>query len=138
MMKKLMPTSKSNRKRQPKKMRAEKQWKAVPLKPSATTANPKKRAAAIVQLCRRYYPDATCALHHKNPLQLLIATILSAQCTDERVNLVTPRLFERYPNAQDFAQSDLNELEALIRSTGFYKNKARSIQTACRTIVEKH
>jgi endonuclease-3 len=84
------------------------------------------------------YPDAHCALHHDNALQLLIATILSAQCTDVRVNKVTPALFARYPDAKAFAAADLRELESLIRSTGFYRNKARSIIACCRKIVDDH
>jgi endonuclease-3 len=84
------------------------------------------------------YPDAHCALHHDNALQLLIATILSAQCTDVRVNKVTPDLFARYPDAKAFAAADPRELESLIRSTGFYRNKARSIIACCRKIVDDH
>jgi endonuclease-3 len=107
------------------------------------TAIPRKAAKAaaakkIIALLRRYYPDATCALHHQNPLQLLIATILSAQCTDERVNLVTPALFARFQSAADFAAADRGELEQLIRSTGFYKNKARNIKGCCQQLVERH
>ena len=81
------------------------------------------------------YPDARCALEHRNALELLVATILSAQCTDERVNKVTPALFARYPDAAALAAADRDELEALIRSTGFYRNKAKNIQEACRRIV---
>src|SRR5260370_6702912 len=84
------------------------------------------------------YPDAHCALRHDNPLQLLIATILSAQCTDVRVNKVTPALFARYPDARAFADADQAELETLIRSTGFFRNKATNIRACCKTIVEKH
>jgi endonuclease-3 len=75
---------------------------------------------------------------HRTPLQLLVATILSAQCTDARVNIVTPDLFKRYKSADDFANADIGELEALVRSTGFYHNKAKNIKAACRIIVEKH
>jgi endonuclease-3 len=84
------------------------------------------------------YPDAHCALHHANALQLLIATILSAQCTDVRVNMVTPALFARYPDAQAFANADPRELESLIQSTGFFRNKARSIIACCKKIVDEH
>jgi endonuclease-3 len=84
------------------------------------------------------YPDAHCALHHDNALQLLIATILSAQCTDVRVNMVTPALFARYPNAKAFATAQPRELETLIQSTGFFRNKARSIIACCKKIVEEH
>lgn len=84
------------------------------------------------------YPDAHCELEHENPLQLLIATILSAQCTDKRVNIVTESLFKKYRSAKDFANAGLAELENDVRTTGFYKNKARNIKAACRDIVEKH
>jgi endonuclease-3 len=86
-------------------------------------------------LLRKQYPDASCALAHENPLQLLIATILSAQCTDVRVNIVTPALFARYPDAQAFAEADSAELEGMIQSTGFFRNKARNIQACCRLLV---
>lgn len=78
-------------------------------------------------MLRRTYPEATCALHHRSALELLVATILSAQCTDERVNKVTPGLFRRYPDAAAFAAADPAELESLIRSTGFFRNKAKSL-----------
>ncbi len=84
------------------------------------------------------YPRAQTALTHDNPLQLLVATILSAQCTDERVNKVTPSLFSRYRTASDFASSRPEELEALIRSTGFYRAKAKNIRQCCAEIVERH
>ena len=93
------------------------------------------------RLCRglaRLYPDAHCALHFHNPLQLLIATILSAQCTDVRVNLVTPALFARYPDARAFAEADLGDLERAIQSTGFFRNKAKNIQACCQQLVERH
>lgn len=98
----------------------------------------KKRAARIVRLLAKLYPDAKCALNHDNPLQLLIATILSAQCTDVRVNIVTPALFARYPNARAFAEADRGELETAIQSTGFFRNKARNIIACCQQIQEKH
>jgi endonuclease III len=84
------------------------------------------------------YPDAHCELHHSNPLELLIATILSAQCTDKRVNIVTADLFKKYRSAADFARADLAALEAAIRTTGFFRNKAKSIRACCRSLVEKH
>jgi endonuclease-3 len=96
------------------------------------------RARRIVRVLARLYPDAHCALHHDNPLQLLVATILSAQCTDARVNLVTPALFARYPDAAAFAAADPAELERLIQSTGFFRNKARNIILCCRQLVERH
>jgi endonuclease-3 len=98
----------------------------------------KKRAAQIVRRLAKLYPDAKCALNHENPLQLLIATILSAQCTDIRVNLVTPALFARYPNARAFAEANPSELETAIQSTGFFRNKARNIIACCRLMQEKH
>ncbi len=96
------------------------------------------RARRIVRALARLYPDAHCALTFANPLQLLVATILSAQCTDKRVNMVTPALFGRYPDAAAFAQADRTELQDMIRSTGFFRNKARNIQECCRLLVEKH
>ncbi|MCS6850607.1 MAG: endonuclease III [Gemmataceae bacterium] len=102
------------------------------------TLSPRARAGRIVRTLARLYPDARCALHYENPLQLLIATILSAQCTDARVNLVTPGLFARYPTAAAYASADPRELEAMIQSTGFYRNKARNIIACCRQIVERH
>ena len=98
----------------------------------------KQRTRKILRVLGRLYPDAHCALHYQNPLQLLIATILSAQCTDVRVNLVTPALFKRYPDAQAFANADLKELEKAIQSTGFFRNKARSIKACCQALVEHH
>jgi endonuclease-3 len=96
------------------------------------------RVAALLARLHATYPEAECALHHENPLQLLVATILSAQCTDVRVNLVTPALFARYKTAADFAGAPAGELEALIRSTGFFRNKARSIRSCCRAIAEQY
>lgn len=96
------------------------------------------RARQIVRLLAREYPDARCALDHQTPLQLLIATILSAQCTDARVNLVTPALFARYPDAKAFANAKPRELETAIQSTGFFRNKTRSILAATRKIVEEY
>ena len=89
-------------------------------------------------ILERHYPDARTALDHKGPLELLIATILSAQCTDERVNRVTPALFARYPDAAALAGASREDLEAMIRSTGFYRNKARAIQECCADIVGRH
>ena len=97
-----------------------------------------RRARRINRLLARLYPDAHCALEHRNPLQLLVATILSAQCTDARVNLVTPSLFARYPNARALAEARQHELEQAIASTGFFRNKARNIIACCQKIVEEH
>ena len=95
----------------------------------------KQKSLEILTLLKRLYPDATCTLTYETPLQLLVATILSAQCTDERVNKVTPALFKRFPDAPSFASADLEKLENLVRSTGFYRNKAKNIQAACQKIV---
>jgi len=96
------------------------------------------RARRIVRGLRQIYSDADCALHHSNALELLAATILSAQCTDERVNKVTPRLFERYRTAADYAAAESAELEDLIRSTGFFRNKAKSLAGLGLALVERH
>jgi endonuclease-3 len=96
-----------------------------------------KRAKTVLRVLRLLYPDADCSLQHRNPLELLVATILSAQCTDIQVNKVTPALFAKYRSAQDFAAASVEELEAAIRTTGFFHNKAKNIQGACRKIVEQ-
>jgi len=96
-----------------------------------------ERAQAILSLLDQYYPDAGCTLSFKNPLELLVSTILSAQCTDERVNQVTPHLFKKYASARAFAEVPIEELEADIRSTGFYHNKAKNIQACCRILHER-
>jgi endonuclease-3 len=97
-----------------------------------------QRAVSINDTLRPLYPLAVTALTHANPLQLLIATILSAQCTDARVNMVTPALFARFKTAEDFASCDIAELETLIKSTGFYRNKAKNIRACCAAILEQH
>jgi endonuclease-3 len=104
------------------------------------TPSPAQKAHArrIFRGLTKLYPDARCALEHQTPLQLLIATILSAQCTDARVNMVTPDLFRRYPDAEAFANADLRELESLIQSTGFFRSKAKNIQACCRALVHEH
>ncbi|MBM3877563.1 MAG: endonuclease III [Verrucomicrobia bacterium] len=96
------------------------------------------RARRLLAALKRAYPDAHCELDHRGAFHLLIATILSAQCTDKRVNRVTPALFARFPSAQDFATARLGEIEALIKSTGFFRNKARNIQSCSRQLVERH
>lgn len=95
-----------------------------------------KRIRPLLALLHEAYPDAECALHHKNPFELLVATILSAQCTDERVNKVTPALFARFPTPAAMAGAEQEDLEDLVRSTGFFRNKAKNIQGAARRIVE--
>lgn len=97
----------------------------------------KQRALEILLRLKRLYPEAICTLNYETPVQLLVATILSAQCTDERVNQVTPALFARFPDAGALAGAALEELEILVRSTGFYRNKAKNIKSACTMIVEK-
>lgn len=93
---------------------------------------------AIIKRLKRIYPDAAIALHYKNPLELLVATILSAQCTDERVNIVTKNLFKKYKTAKDYADANQAEFEQEIRSTGFFKAKTRNIINCCKQLVEKH
>jgi endonuclease-3 len=115
-------------------------------RPVPAPARPRKRAVApdpvrvraLLEQLRELYPDARCALDFRNPLQLLIATILSAQCTDERVNQTTPALFAKYPDAQAFAGAEPADLEALIHSTGFFRQKAKSVREACADIVGRH
>lgn len=105
-------------------------------RPEAIGTNP-ERVRAILKKLDEAYPNVTCALEHKNAFQLLIATILSAQCTDERVNQVTKTLFVKYPTPKDFAYANPNELEQEIRPTGFFRNKAKSIMGASKKIVEE-
>jgi endonuclease-3 len=106
--------------------------------PRETAQTRNARAKKIIAGLEKTYPTAHCELVHASPLQLLVATVLSAQCTDKRVNMVTEKLFKKYHSAADFAGADLSELESEVRSTGFFKNKARNIKSACRDIVEKH
>jgi endonuclease-3 len=96
-----------------------------------------ERVAAILVKLRKAYPDVVCALNHKNAWELTVATILSAQCTDVRVNLVTPKLFKAFPTPKAMAAASLPELEELIRTTGFFRNKAKSIQGAARVVTER-
>lgn len=126
--------------------------KAAPLKKTAkarrpVATKPKKgrflapdpvRVATLLDLLREAHPDAKCALNHASPLQLLVATILSAQCTDERVNMVTPTLFAKYPDAAALAKANPKDLEAAIHSTGFFRQKAKSIREAAADLVAKH
>lgn len=105
--------------------------------PRESAAAKKVRTTKIIAALRRAYPDAHCELNFSSPLELLVATILSAQCTDKRVNLVAAALFKKYRSAKDFADAKISELEKHIRSTGFYKNKAKNIQACCAALVEK-
>ncbi len=98
----------------------------------------RERAGQILQALKAEYPEAHCELDHANAFQLLVATILSAQCTDARVNLVTPALFARYPDAESLAAAKPADVEALIRSTGFFRNKARSLIGMARAVVAGH
>jgi endonuclease-3 len=98
----------------------------------------RRRVAAILPILKRTYPNAKCTLDYRTPLQLLVATILSAQCTDERVNLVTKNLFRKYKSAADFANAPEGELEKDIQSTGFFRNKAKSIRAMAASLLEKH
>jgi endonuclease III len=102
------------------------------------SAKAKKQAQDVVRLLRCHYPDAKCSLDFKTPLELLVATVLSAQCTDERVNLVTKQVFRKYRTAADYARAPLAELERDIQSTGFYHNKAKNLQNAARMILEQY
>jgi endonuclease-3 len=101
------------------------------------TASAEQRIGEIVRLLREHYPRTRTALEYRDPLEILVATILAAQCTDERVNTVTPALFRKYPDAAHFARADRAELEAEIRPTGFFRNKAKSIIGASQKIVEE-
>lgn len=103
-----------------------------------TAAERKARLGLILDTLDRLYPNVTCALHHTNAWELLVATILSAQCTDERVNKVTPGLFQKYPTIQDFAAASQDELAQDIRSTGFFNNKAKSVRGAAQAILGQY
>lgn len=109
---------------------------ALTKKPAKRETSP-ERVSEILRILAETYPEAECALHHKSPWELLVATILSAQCTDVRVNMVTPKLFETYPTPKAMAEAPIEALEELIRTTGFYHNKAKSIQGAGRVITEQ-
>ena len=106
--------------------------------PRESTAAKIERATKIIATLQRTYPDAHCELNFSNPLQLLIATILSAQCTDKRVNLVTAELFKKYRSAKDFADAPVAEIEEVVKTTGFFRNKAKNIHACCRKLVELH
>jgi endonuclease-3 len=112
---------------------------AGPKKKGALTKNPTnpERVEAILDALRKAYPDVVCALNHRSAWELTVATILSAQCTDVRVNLVTPKLFRAFPTPKAMAAASLPELEDMIRTTGFFRNKAKSIQGAARVVTER-
>ena len=98
---------------------------------------PKQRNAKVIELLEKQYPNAKTALNYSNPLEILVATMLSAQTTDQRVNIVTASLFKKYRTPEDYANADIKELEKDIHSTGFYHNKARNLQNCCKLLVEK-
>jgi endonuclease-3 len=106
--------------------------------PGLAATDAKRYAAKVERGLSRQYPDAKCSLDFRTPLDLLVATILSAQCTDERVNVVTKDLFRRHPTAADYAEASLSELEQEIQSTGFFRNKAKSIKGCCQILVQEH
>jgi len=112
--------------------------KGLTLKRPEIYLEPRQRALKVIELLEKEHPDAKIALNYSNPIELLVATILSAQCTDERVNIVTKTLFKKYSKAEDFANVDVKELEQYIKSTGFYHNKARNIKGASSLLVEKY
>jgi endonuclease-3 len=107
-------------------------------KPRAKPRPTRQRAAKILDILESAHPEAKCALTHRNPFELTVATILSAQCTDERVNQVTPALFRRFPRASALAEAEQLQLEELIRPTGFFRSKARSLTGCARALVERH
>lgn len=139
-----MPLFLSNLKRRTKKPHVKKQWKAAQLKPSATLATnklsspTKVRFDLVLKRFKKHYPDAHCALNFRNPFELLIATILSAQCTDVRVNIVTPELFKKYPDPKSMSKAPLEDIENLIKSTGFYRNKAKNIKACAELLVKNY
>jgi endonuclease III len=109
----------------------------VPTFPTTLTAK-KARAKKVFERLIAEYPDAKCSLDHKTPLQLLVATILSAQCTDARVNMVTPALFKRFKKPQDYVEAPVSEVEDYIKTCGFYRNKAKNIVAACQAMLAEH
>ena len=128
--KKVVKKAAARKKAAPKK-------KAAPAKRIASRANPVD-AGFYYDRLKQAYPDAKCALHHRDAYELLVATILSAQCTDVRVNLTTPALFQRYPDANALAAADRGDLETMIKSTGFFRNKAKSLSGMAQAVVSKH
>jgi endonuclease III len=112
--------------------------KKTPAKKTAGKVDPAAIAPLVVNHLAADYPDVTCALENESAFELLIATILSAQCTDERVNMVTPELFRRWPTPEKMAQAPIEQLEKVIHSTGFYRNKAKNIKACSRDLAEKH
>lgn len=133
-----MPAPKKVKARRPKKLaKKAKPAKPTAKKPSGATGTDPKRVAAILAKLDEAYPNATCELNHHNAFELLIATILSAQCTDVRVNQVTETLFKKYPSPEAFAYATPSDLEKEIRPTGFFRNKTKSVMGASKAVVEK-
>ncbi len=132
-------TVKKNARKSSKRVKARRSPAPRPaaLKLDETPAARKRRATRILKALRAAHPDADCALHHRNAYELLVATILSAQCTDERVNQITPELFRRYPDAQALAHAKQETLETQIRSTGFFRNKARNLIGMAQAVCER-
>lgn len=110
----------------------------APVKLSKSETKIAEHIAETMKLFKRYYPDAHCALDYTNPFELVVATCLSAQCTDERVNMVTPALFKKYPTPEAMSKAPVEDLEDLVRSTGFFKNKARNLKSCATDLVKKH
>jgi endonuclease III len=111
---------------------------AVKAQAKETLARKRARTLKLIERLKATYPDARCSLNYTNPLELLVATVLSAQCTDERVNVVTKSLFKKYPRAHDYAAAPVGQLEEDIRSTGFYRNKARALRACCAELVQHY
>ena len=133
----MVTTKKSATRKSEKKTAAKRDLSqpAAPKTPAARGPLAPDRVSAILKALDEAYPNAECALHHHTPWELLVATILSAQCTDVRVNMVTPELFRRFPSPNEMAKASLPELESLIKTTGFFRNKAKSIQGAAKKII---
>jgi len=112
-------------------------WRTIMPKPEIFL-EPKQRNAKVIELLEKEYPDAKTALNYSNPLEILVATMLSAQATDAVINIVTRNIFKKYRKPEDYANADIKELEQDIRSTGFYHNKARNLQKCCQILVEKY
>lgn len=106
--------------------------------PRESLSDRQARTQKIIAVLQRAYPNAHCELNFSNPLELLVATILSAQCTDKRVNIVTSELFKKFRSAADYAEAPVTQIEDYIKTAGFYRNKAKNIQACCRKLVEKH
>lgn len=111
---------------------------AAKIQPQETVAQKQVRTRQVIERLKATYPDARCSLDYTSPLELLVATVLSAQCTDERVNVVTRALFKKYRRARDYAEAPAGELEEDIRSTGFYRNKAKALRACCAELVQRY